>query len=213
VSGHPIAYLIGTKGFWNFDLKVTADVLVPRPETELLVEIILEHLDSKKQLIADLGTGSGAIALALASERPEWQLVATDSSQAALNLAEENAKNLQLNNIEFRQGSWAAALKRENFDAIVSNPPYIDKGDTHLKQGDVRYEPVQALVAEDQGLADLKQIAAQALDKLKPGAILLMEHGYQQGEAVRHLLTQSGYNEIQTYKDLAGLERATMARR
>lgn len=213
VSGHPIAYLIGTKGFWNFDLKVTADVLVPRPETELLVEIILEYLDSKKQLIADLGTGSGAIALALASERPEWQLVATDSSQAALNLAEENAKNLQLNNIEFRQGSWAAALKRENFDAIVSNPPYIDKGDTHLKQGDVRYEPVQALVAEDQGLADLKQIAAQALDKLKPGAILLMEHGYQQGEAVRYLLMQSGYNEIQTYKDLAGLERATMARR
>jgi len=213
ISGYPIAYLIGTKGFWNFDLKVTADVLVPRPETELLVEIILKHLDTKKHLVADLGTGSGAIALALASERPEWQIVATDSSQAALNLAGENAKNLQLKNIEFRRGSWTAALNGKNLDAIVSNPPYIDKADMHLKQGDLRYEPVQALVAEEQGLADLRQIAAEALDNLKPGGILLMEHGYQQGEAVRHLLAQSGYNEIQTYRDLAGLERATLARR
>lgn len=217
VLGQPIAYLTGSKAFWNFDLKVTADVLVPRPETELLVEIMLERLDSNKYLIADLGTGSGAIALALASERPEWQVVATDINAAALTIASENAENLKLNNIEFRKGSWTEALKdgkdSEHYDAIVSNPPYIDKADTHLKQGDVRFEPVQALVAEEQGLADLKQIAAQALDKLKPGAILLLEHGFQQGEAVRHLLKQSGYNDIQTYKDIAGLERATMARR
>ncbi len=217
VLGQPIAYLTGSKAFWNFDLKVTADVLVPRPETELLVEILLECLDSNKYLIADLGTGSGAIALALASERPEWHVVATDINAAALTIASENAENLKLNNIEFRKGSWTEALKdrkdSERYDAIVSNPPYIDKADTHLKQGDVRFEPVQALVAEEQGLADLKQIAAQALNKLKPGAILLLEHGFQQGEAVRHLLKQSGYNDIQTYKDIAGLERATMAQR
>ncbi len=213
VLGQPIAYLIGSKAFWNFDLIITADVLIPRPETELLIEIILEHLDTNKKLLADLGTGSGAIALALASERTKWQVVATDSSEAALKIAEENAKNLNVSNIEFRHGSWAAALNSELYDAIVSNPPYIDKADKHLKQGDVRFEPKQALVAEEQGLADLKQIAAQALDKLKPSAILLLEHGCQQGEAVRHLLEQSGYNNIQSYKDLAGLERATMARR
>ena len=217
VIGQPIAYLTGSKAFWNFDLTVTPDVLIPRPETELLVEIMLEQLDSNKYLLSDLGTGSGAIALALASERPEWQIVATDINSAALTIATENANNLKLNNIEFIKGSWTEALKNgkdnESYDAIVSNPPYIDNADPHLKLGDVRFEPVQALIAEEQGLADLKQIAAQALDKLKPGAILLLEHGSQQGEAVRHLLKQSGYNDIQTYKDLAGLERATMARR
>ncbi len=118
-----------------------------------------------------------------------------------------------MDNIKFKLGSWAEALESDQFDAIVSNPPYIDKADIHLKHGDVRFEPAKALVAEDQGLADLKQIAAAALDNLKPGAILLMEHGYQQAEAVRHLLKQSGYNDIQSYKDLAGIERATMARR
>jgi release factor glutamine methyltransferase len=213
VLGHPIAYLIGTKAFWNFDLIVTTDVLVPRPETELLVEVMLEQLDFNKHLIADLGTGSGAIALALASERPQWQIVATDISKAALTVAEKNAENLHLQNIIFNQGSWVAALGDDQFDAIVSNPPYIDKSDIHLNQGDVRFEPQQALVAEDQGLADLKQIAVAALDKLKPGAILLMEHGYQQGEAVRQLLKQSGYNAIESYKDIAGLERATLARK
>jgi len=216
-QGHPIAHLVGTKAFWDFNLIVTPDVLIPRPETELLVDLILEHLDTKKYLLADLGTGTGAIALALAKERPGCQIVATDISEAALNVAKLNAKNLNLDTIEFRQGVWAEALKggkdSEQYDAIISNPPYIDKADAHLGLGDVRFEPVQALVAEDQGLADLKQIAAQAQAKLKPGAILLLEHGYQQGQAVRQLLEQSEYNDIQTYKDLAGLERATMARR
>lgn len=211
--GQPIAYLIGSKSFWNFDLIVTTDVLVPRPETELLIELMLEHLDSHKHLVADLGTGSGAIALALASERPAWQFVATDISEAALSVAAKNSEKLCLANIEFRQGSWAAALKNQAYDAIVSNPPYIDKTDKHLSQGDVRFEPAHALIAEGQGLADLMQIANQAMAKLKLGGILLLEHGYQQGEAVRNLLKQSGYNEIHTYKDLAGLERATMARR
>lgn len=215
--GHPIAHLLGTRAFWNFDLIVSPDVLIPRPETELLVELILESLDTKKHLLADLGTGSGAIALALASERESWQIVATDSSAAALTIAKQNAMNLKINNIEFRQGVWAEALgsgeNNELFDAIVSNPPYIDKNDEHLGQGDVRFEPVQALVAKDEGLADIKLIAAQAHDRLKPSAILLLEHGYQQGEAVRQILEQSGYNEIQTHKDLAGLERVTFARK
>ncbi len=217
VLGHPIAYLIGSRAFWNFDLVVSPDVLIPRPETELLVELILEQLDTNKHLLADLGTGSGALALALASERENWQIVATDSSAAALSIAKHNALNLKLSNIDFRQGSWIEALKgdknNELFDAIVSNPPYIDESDEHLGQGDVRFEPVQALVANDEGLSDIKLIATQAHDRLKPGAILLMEHGYQQGEAVRQLLKQSKYSDIQTYKDLAGLERATMARR
>jgi release factor glutamine methyltransferase len=217
VLGHPIAYLIGSRAFWKFDLVVSPDVLIPRPETELLVELILEQLDTNKHLLADLGTGSGALALALASERENWQIVATDSSAAALSIAKHNALNLKLSNIDFRQGSWIEALKgdknNELFDAIVSNPPYIDESDEHLGQGDVRFEPVQALVANDEGLSDIKLIATQAHDRLKPGAILLMEHGYQQGEAVRQLLKQSKYSDIQTYKDLAGLERATMARR
>ena len=217
VLGHPIAYLIGSRAFWNFDLVVSPDVLIPRPETELLVELILERLDTNKHLLADLGTGSGALALAIASERENWQIVATDSSAAALSIAKHNALNLKLSNIDFRQGSWIEALKggknNERFDAIVSNPPYIDKNDEHLGQGDVRFEPLQALVANDAGLADIKLIATQAHDRLKPGAILLMEHGYQQGEAVRQILKQSKYSDIQTYKDLAGLERATFARK
>lgn len=217
VSGHPIAHLLGSRAFWNFDLVVSPDVLIPRPETELLVELILERLGTNKHLVADLGTGSGAIALALASERESWQIIATDSSTAALTIAKQNAKNLKLSNIEFSQGIWAEALEgcenNELFDAIVSNPPYIDENDEHLAQGDVRFEPVQALVAKDEGLKDIKLIAAQAHDRLKPGAILFMEHGYQQGEAVREILQQSKYSEIQTFKDLAGLERASLARK
>ncbi|MDG2090597.1 MAG: peptide chain release factor N(5)-glutamine methyltransferase [Gammaproteobacteria bacterium] len=225
IIGHPIAHLIGSRAFWNFNLEVSPDVLIPRPETELLVEIILERLDENNLLLADLGTGSGAIALAIASERENWQIVATDLSEAALSIAKQNAKNLKLSNIEFRHGSWTEALegkksneqnKKQNnelFDAIISNPPYIDKTDKHLSQGDVRFEPMQALVAEEKGLADLKQITTNAQKNLKPGAILLLEHGYQQGEVVRQLLEQSGYKEIQTYNDLAGLERVSIGRK
>ncbi len=216
-QGYPLAYLVGSKAFWDFDLTVNSDVLIPRPETELLVELVLECLDTDRQLVADLGTGSGAIALALAKERKNWQLVASDSSAAALRIARLNAENLEINNIEFRQGSWLDALQEDQtnarYDAIISNPPYIDAADEHLSQGDLRFEPVQALVAGQQGLADLKQIIIQSRDKLKNGAILLLEHGFQQGEAVRQLFAQSGYNEIQTHKDLAGLERATLARK
>jgi len=216
-QGYPLAYLVGSKAFWDFDLTVNSDVLIPRPETELLVELVLECLDTDRQLVADLGTGSGAIALALAKERKNWQLVASDSSVAALRIARLNAQNLEINNIEFRQGSWLDALQEDQtnarYDAIISNPPYIDAADEHLSQGDLRFEPVQALVAGQQGLADLKQIIIQSRDKLKNGAILLLEHGFQQGEAVRQLFAQSGYNEIQTHKDLAGLERATLARK
>ena len=221
VIGHPIAHLIGSRAFWNFDLLVSSDVLIPRPETELLVELTCEYLDEHNLVLADLGTGSGAIALAIANERKSWHIVATDFSQAALNVAKINAQNLKLDNIEFRQGVWTNALKggrgneqnAELFDAIISNPPYIDKKDENLSQGDVRFEPMQALVAEEKGLADLKKITTTAQEYLKPGAILLLEHGYQQGEAVRQLLKQSEYKNILTYKDLAGHERATVARK
>lgn len=216
-QGYPLAYLVGSKAFWDFKLTVNSDVLIPRPETELLVELTLEYLGPGRHLVADLGTGSGAIALALAKERESWQLVATDNSEAALRIAKLNAENLGLKNIEFRQGSWLDALKEEQskvlYDAIISNPPYIDAGDEHLSQGDLRFEPRQALVAGQRGLADLKQIVIESREKLKTGAMLLMEHGFQQGEAVRQLFAQSGYNEIRTHKDLAGLERVTLARK
>ena len=214
-QGHPVAYLIGKKAFWNFELKVTPDVLIPRPETELLVELALNNLDAYEQRVADLGTGSGAIALALASERPDWQIVATDKSAAALKIAKQNADNLKIQNIAFRQGDWAEALidqQSEMYDAIISNPPYIDASDAHLSQGDVRFEPQLALIAGQDGLAGIKQIAQQAYKVLKPGALLLLEHGYQHGKPVRQILEQSEYNDVQTHKDLAGLDRVTIAR-
>lgn len=212
--GHPIAHLIGNREFWSFELTVNSDVLIPRPETELLIEIILQQLGVDQYLLADLGTGSGAIGLALAKELPKSHIVASDVSNAAIEVAKLNAHNLNCQNIEFRHGAWLDALnKTERFDAIISNPPYIDKSDTHLKQGDVRFEPRLALVAASEGLADLDQIISKAQENLKPNGILLLEHGYQQAEAVRQLLKESEYNEIQTYNDLAGHERATMARK
>lgn len=212
-AGHPIAYLLGKQAFWNFDLTVNPDVLIPRPETELLVELTLEQLDDTKHLLADLGTGSGAIATALASERPNCQIVATDLSEAALSVARLNADKLKLNNIDFRQGSWTEALGDLQYDAILANPPYIDPADSHLSQGDVRFEPQQALVADENGLADLQQIIKHARAYLKADGFILLEHGYQQGSSVRQMLEQSGYNAIETHKDLAGHDRASMARR
>tara|TARA_R110000824_G_scaffold318073_1_gene505239 strand:+ start:63958 stop:64785 length:828 start_codon:yes stop_codon:yes gene_type:complete len=212
-SGQPIAYLTGKQSFWDFELKVNADVLIPRPETELLVELALELLPENPIELADLGTGSGAIALALAKERPQWQITATDYSADALNVARSNALDLHLSNLTFIQGDWCKAISGRQLDAIVSNPPYVDKNDSHISQGDLRFEPLVALAADDQGMADLKVIARQARDLLKPGALILLEHGYQQGPAVRQVLEQSGYNDIQTHKDLAGLDRISQARK
>ena len=208
--GEPLAYLIGEQAFHNIVLKVTPDVLIPRPETELLVEKCLELLPKDKKLvIGDLGTGSGAIALALASERTNWQIIATDKSNTALAIAKKNADLLNLNNIKFYQGDWCAALPKQKFAVIISNPPYIDKDDPELEAAVKQYEPNSALLAADNGLADLKIIALQAKDYLQADGWLLLEHGYCQGETVAEYLRELNYKQVQTFLDLAGLPRVT----
>ena len=209
VVGEPVAHLLAQQEFWSLDLIVTADTLIPRPETERLVELALERIPpTAAWRIADLGTGSGAIALALAKERPACIVIATDQSAAALAVAEDNARNNRLHNVTFRRGNWFEALQDEApFDLIVSNPPYIKETDPHLLQGDVRFEPAIALQAGPNGLTDLQHLIGQALPHLKAGGWLLLEHGYDQGEAVVQLLHQAGYTEVNDYADLAGLPR------
>ncbi len=208
-QGEPVAHLIGQQAFWSLSLQVTTDTLIPRPETELLVEKSLERIpQSATWRIADLGTGSGAIALALAKERLTCQLIASDKSMAALKVAKENARRNQIENVEFRHGDWLAALEDESqIDMIVSNPPYIKHDDPHLQQGDVRFEPAGALQAGTQGLDDLQRIIEDALPRLKPGGWLLLEHGYDQKAAVIRLLQQAGYEQIEDYPDLADQPR------
>ena len=208
-QGEPVAHLIGQQAFWSITLQVTADTLIPRPETELLVEKALEQIPQDATWrIADLGTGSGAIALALAKERPACQVFASDSSMAALKVAQENARLNQIENVTFQHGDWLAALADDaRFDMIVSNPPYIKNDDPHLQQGDVRYEPPGALQAGAEGLDDLQRIITDALPHLKPGGWLLLEHGYDQEKAVLRLLQQAGYEQIEDYPDLAGQPR------
>ena len=212
-TGEPLAYLMGEQAFHNIVLKVTPDVLIPRPETELLIEKCLALLPADQNLkIADLGTGSGAIALAIAHERPNWQIIATDQSNAALAVAKKNAELLNIKNIEFYQGDWCVALPKQKFAAIISNPPYIDKDDPELEVNVRNFEPQQALISSDNGLADLKKIAIQAQDYLQAGGWLLLEHGYQQGEAVVDYLIELSYQEVETFKDFAGLPRITIGR-
>ena len=208
-AGTPIAHLLGQREFWSLPIIVTADTLIPRPETELLVELALENIGAEAS-VADLGTGSGAIALAIASERPEATVYATEQSGAALAVAHRNARQLELKNIRFYQGNWCDALPPRKLNVIVSNPPYIDAADPHLQQGDLRFEPVTALVAADGGLADLQLIAQQARDYLQPDGWLLMEHGWQQGTAVHSLLTELGYQAVSTRRDLNDNDRVTM---
>jgi release factor glutamine methyltransferase len=203
-AGQPIAYILNQKEFWSLPLKVNSAVLIPRPDTEILVEMVLERVSSDTALIADLGTGSGAIALALAFEKKHWQIVATDYCLSALQVARENAQCLKLHNVDFLHGNWCEALPKLKFDAIVSNPPYIAESDPHLYEGDVRFEPRSALVAENQGLADIEAIAKQAKNYLKPGGYLLFEHGYDQAEAVKAILSQYAYQNIGCKKDLSG---------
>jgi release factor glutamine methyltransferase len=252
VAGEPVPYLTGRQGFWTLDLRVTPDVLVPRPETELLVEWALELCrDTVAGLpssvrpelvegrvsqgssvhgstgsprtedlvvnsgrtglggldIADLGTGSGAIALALARERPRARVIATDASAAALAVAAGNARELQLTNVDFRAGSWYVPLAGESFELIVSNPPYIAAGDPHLPA--LRHEPVGALTDGGDGLSCLREIIAEAPRYLRPGGWLLVEHGYDQGEAVRALFAAAGLRQVSTRRDLGGQERCT----
>ncbi|TAK39378.1 MAG: peptide chain release factor N(5)-glutamine methyltransferase [Lysobacteraceae bacterium] len=213
LGGEPVAYLTGTRGFWTFELQVTPDTLIPRPETERLVELALERLQPGAALrIADLGTGSGAIALALALERPRAQVVATDASAAALAVAQRNAVALGAGNVSFRQGSWFEPLAGERFDLVASNPPYVAQGDPHLSRGDLRFEPAAALSSGADGLGDLRTIVRDAPAHLLPGGWLLLEHGFDQGATVRALLEDAGFGDVATARDLEDRERTSLGR-
>jgi len=212
-AGEPVAYLTGRKGFWTLELEVSPAVLIPRPETEVLVEQALAYGRELSGKVADLGTGSGAVALALASERPDWQVYATERSAEAQIIAAANFRASGLRNLRLLAGYWCAPLPGRDFVMIVSNPPYIDAADPHLLQGDLRFEPRAALVAGDQGLADFQHIAMQAREYLVEGGVLLLEHGWQQGAAVRRLLAASGYTDIRTHRDQGDRERVTAARK
>jgi release factor glutamine methyltransferase len=209
-AGEPVAYITGTKEFWSLPLVVSPDVLIPRPETELLVELCLAHFDASPKRVVDLGTGSGAIALALAKERPQWQVIACDASAAALEIARVNAQRLKLPNIEFRLGHWCDALQGERVQAIVSNPPYVDPSDPALLK--LSHEPRGALVAEQHGFADLYAIARSAQSCLHAGGLLMLEHGASQAAQLGSFLSMSGYIDVCCHPDLAGLDRVSIAR-
>lgn len=212
-AGEPVAYLTGSREFWSLDLSVTPATLIPRADTERLVELALERLPRDSAVdVADLGTGSGAIALALGRERPLARIVATDASAAALAVARANAQKNRIGNVEFAQGSWLAAVLGRQFDLIASNPPYIADDDVHLDQGDLRFEPRSALAAGADGLDDIRQIVETARARLRAGAWLLLEHGYAQGAPVRALLQAAGYSDVATWRDLAGQDRVSGGR-
>ncbi|CAI0887268.1 MULTISPECIES: peptide chain release factor N(5)-glutamine methyltransferase [Serratia] len=211
--GEPVAYLVGEREFWSLPLSVSPATLIPRPDTECLVELALERLPATPCAILDLGTGTGAIALALASERPDCQLTGIDLQPEAVALAQHNAQKLAINNARFLQGSWFTPVAGQKFALIASNPPYIDEADPHLAQGDVRFEPGSALVAAEQGLADLAAIVQQAADYLEPQGWLLLEHGWQQGENVRTLLNAAGFIAVATHRDYGGNDRVTLGQK
>ncbi len=211
--GEPVAYLLGRREFWLLELEVTPDTLIPRPETELLVELALERLPANRPVtVADLGTGSGAIALALAVERPQARIVATDQSPAALTVARRNAQRLNIAQIEFRQGNWCAPLVGECFELIIANPPYVATADPCWRESELRFEPAAALISGEEGLDALQMIIAAAPDYLQPGGWLLLEHGYDQGEAVPALLRERGFVQVSDYQDTAGLSRSSCGR-
>ena len=212
-AGEPVAYLLGRREFWSLELEVTPDTLIPRPETELLVELALARLPADRPLtIADLGAGSGAIALALAVERPLARIVATDQSAAALTVARRNARRLEIRNVQFREGDWCAPLGDERFNLIAANPPYIAAADPRWQQGELRFEPPAALVSGADGLDALRVIIAQVPNYLKPGGWLLLEHGYDQGETVPALLREYGFVAVSDHRDAAGVSRISGGR-
>lgn len=210
ILGEPIAYITGEREFWSLTLRVTPHVLIPRADTELLVETVLGLTDRNEVLFADLGTGSGAIALAIAKEMPSWQVFASDQSEDALRVAADNAITNQISNVKFSLGSWCEALPSQRFDIIASNPPYIDADDEHLEKGDLRFEPRSALVAQDNGLADIRVIAQQSLNRLQDNGWLVLEHGWQQGSAVAQILQGFGFCRVETLKDIGGNDRVTI---
>lgn len=211
-NGEPVAHLTGEREFWSLPLYVSAATLIPRPDTECLVEQALARLPENASRILDLGTGTGAIALALASERPDCQVTAVDVMPDAVALAQRNLARLGFSNVQILQSSWFSAIASQQFDMIVSNPPYIDEQDPHLSQGDVRFEPLTALVAANEGLADIEHIITTARDHLVSGGWLLLEHGWTQGEAVRALFSAAGYDAVETCRDYGGNDRLTLGK-
>lgn len=213
--GEPVAYLLGSREFYGLVFKVTPDTLIPRPDTELLVELALQHIPSPSSQgfrVLDMGTGSGAIALAIAHVRPDVQVVAVDASEAALEVARFNARQHKLDNVRLLLSDWFSELHDELFDIIVSNPPYIAAGDAHLSQGDVRFEPPSALASGTDGLEDIRRILVEARDHLHAGGWLLFEHGYDQAGRVRDMLLQAGFTEVLSARDLGGIERVSGGR-
>ncbi|WP_122446260.1 peptide chain release factor N(5)-glutamine methyltransferase [Pseudomonas viridiflava] len=209
-TGEPVAYILGQQGFWKLDLEVAPHTLIPRPETEMLVEAALELVPAFAPAeVLDLGTGTGAIGLALANDRQQWKITAVDRVLEAVELAEGNRQRLQLDNAEVLNSHWFSALEGRQFDLIISNPPYIAETDPHLSMGDVRFEPGSALTSGPDGLDDLRTIISEAPAHLSPGGWLLLEHGYDQGPAVRELLIRHGFERIQTRRDLGEHERIT----
>lgn len=212
-AGEPVAYLLGYRDFWRHRFAVTPDTLIPRPETEQLVEWALESLSDRPARILDLGTGSGAIGLSLAAERPDCSVVAVDRSLPALQVAKRNQRSMDLTNVSMVQGDWAEAFAPDHFDLIVSNPPYICADDVHLRRGDLRFEPTSALAAGIGGLDDYRRLIPQSFLILRPGGMLLLEHGYDQAGPVGELMCAAGFVDVSMRSDLAGQPRNTAGRR
>lgn len=210
LHGEPVTYILGEREFFGLQLKVTPDVLIPRPETELLVELALQRIPAQQACrVLDLGTGSGAIALAIAHERPDAEVTAVEASAAALEVARQNARCLDIGNVNFLRGTWFAGLAGQRFDLVVSNPPYVAADDPHLHQGDLPFEPASALISGADGLDDIRRIVDGASGHLRPGGRLLLEHGYDQSTVVRELLRRAGFNEVFSAPDLSGIERVS----
>ncbi len=211
LSGVPIAYITGRREFWSRDFEVNRDVLIPRPDTELLIELALQRIPERQSYrLIDLGTGSGIIAITLAAERPNSEVIATDCSTGALTLARRNAHKHNVRNIQFVQSDWFEAISESvQFNLVVCNPPYIADNDPHLTEGDVRFEPLSALIADNHGLSDIERIAADARRHLPTQGHLLIEHGYNQQNQVQAIFSQLDYHNIVTYRDLSGQPRVT----
>lgn len=205
----PIAFILGHQPFWNLDLKVSTDTLVPRPETECLIEVILQKIQIPSLKVLDLGTGTGAIALSLAKEQPTWAITATDIYPQTLEVARHNATLNTIHNVVFKLGAWFEAVPLERFNVIVSNPPYIAETDEHLIASSISFEPRRALVSPNNGLLDIETIIKQAPHHLETGGLLIIEHGYNQKEAAQYLFKLAGFSQIETRQDLAGLDRLT----